>query len=57
MVLPLSAVLAMDFGVPDVTLKDSFGIAMLVLYVEPVILRQSVQWQSAYNLLDACGEG
>lgn len=49
MVLPPSAVFAYCFGLPDVSLKPSSLTAMLVLYVLPVIFRQSVQWQRAWE--------
>ena len=34
---------------PAVTLKLSSGTAALVLYVEPVIFLQSLQWQRSYE--------
>lgn len=56
-VLPLSAVLANCLGVPFVTEKPLPATMMLVEYVEPVILRQSRQWQRAYIVLVTARDG
>jgi len=45
--LPESAVVVRFLGEPEETLKPSPPTTILVLYVEPVILRQSAQWQRA----------
>lgn len=42
-----SAFLEIFFGLPEMTENPSPGTMMLVEYVEPEILRQSRQWQSA----------
>ena len=57
--LPVSAVFAIVFGVPDVTRNPaSAGIIRFVLYVDPVIFRQSRQWQMACFLVEwRGGEG
>lgn len=49
-VLPLSATLSNSLGVPLVTENPSLRTSMLVECVEPVILRQSRQWQRAWEL-------
>lgn len=52
--LPESPVLAMVLGVPDTTLNPAVGTIRFVLYVEPVILRQSRQWQTALEEVLVC---
>lgn len=45
----VSAFLVISFGVPAVTLKLSLGITKLSLNTPPEILRQSAQWQRAWD--------
>lgn len=48
-VMPLSAVLPNSLGAPLVTENPLLGTTRLVECVEPVILRQSRQWQRAWK--------
>lgn len=48
---PESALAENFLGVPESTEKEEVGMIMLVVKAEPEILRQSVQWHTAYALL------
>lgn len=51
-VRPESAFAEYFLGVPESREKEEEGITRLVVKAEPEILRQSVQWQIAWYLLE-----
>jgi len=56
-VRPESAFAEYFLGVPELREKEELGMTRLVVKAEPEILRQSVQWQIAWERLVGGREG